>query len=139
MSQTIDAHGTSWDFGGTSVKPTTFTLPGWSKEEIATTDHGNTDVTTKVLSALKDWAQLVVTVPYDSSEHNQIAAGNQLVTVSGVDGSSLAMWADIQQIGDIELPANNSDMPTYDLTLTLTNRDDASPPVETPPAYTAPV
>jgi len=135
MSQTIDAHGTSWDFGGTSVKPTTFTLPGWSKEEIAATDHGNTDVTTKVLSALKDWAQLVVTVPYDSSEHNQISEGNTNVTVTGADGSTLSMWCDVQQVGDIELAANNSDMPTYDITLTLTNRDGTG--TEVAPSYVA--
>jgi len=77
-------------------------------------------------------------VPYDNSEHNQIAEGNQLVTVTGADGAKLAMWCDIQQIGDIELPANNSDMPTYDLTMTLTNRNAASPPAETKPAYTPP-
>jgi len=143
MGQVIDAHGTSWDFNGVEVKPTSFTIPGWSKEEINVTDHGNSDVTTKALSALKDWGQLVVTCPYDPSEHNvlyeqgAITEGTTKVTITGADDSTLEMWVDVQQVGDIELPANNSDMPTYDLTMTLTNRTDASPPVEEQPKYTA--
>ncbi len=135
MSAIFDAHGTSWDFSGVEVNPNTFTLPGWSREEIETTTHGNTSVTTKVLSALKDYSQLVVNVDYDPSEHNQISTGNQNITVTGADGSTLSLWADLQQVGDPELAANNSDKPTYDLTLTVTNTNATG--AESEPTYSS--
>lgn len=123
MAAIFDAQGTSWDFGGVTVNPNTFTMPGWSRQEIDATDHGNSNVTTKVLGSLKDYSQMVVNVPFDSSEHSQISTGNQEVTVTFPDSSTISFWVDVQAIGDLELASNNSEKPSYDVTLTVTNRD----------------
>lgn len=141
MSVVFDAQGMTVGFNNNtlSVEPDTITVPGWSKQEIDITDHGNADVTTAVLGSLKDYGQLVLSLAFDSSEHSQIFEGNQKVTITftgtgSTTDANIVFWANIQQVGDLELASNNSEKPTYDLTLTVTNWDGSA---EVKPSFTA--
>jgi hypothetical protein len=122
-----------------TVEPNTITVPGWSKPEIDITDHGNADVTTAIIGTLKDYGQIVLNLPFETSEHSQIFTGNQQVTITftgtgSTTDANITFYANIQQVGDLELASNNSEKPTYDLTVTVTNWDGST---EVKPSFTA--
>lgn len=109
-------------------------------DEIDITTQFNTALRTKAPRALSEHTEMTLTALYDPTTYSQILAvvnDNQLWTVHFPDTSTIDFYGWLKSF----VPSETEDgtAPAATVTMVVSNRDNASPPVETGPAYTAPV
>lgn len=98
----------------------------------------NTTYRTNSPKSLITLSESSVTVAYDPSEISGLISeinSNQLLTVTFPDGSSLAFWGWLNAF----TPGENveGEQPTAEMTIIPSNQNNASPPVEVAPVFTA--
>jgi hypothetical protein len=137
MSVNFDGHGITYTRSGLTAKVKTVKLGGYSKEEIDVTTHSNTAVKTKVLTTLKNYGDISLTLECDPSVYGgTISAGNASTVITFPNSAgSITFWADVKQVGEVTYEQGSSNQVTFELTLTVTNRNGSG--VETAPVYSA--
>jgi len=133
MGVQFEGQGTGFTRSGLTLKPKTITVPGWNKEEMDVSTLSNTAFRTFVLKKLKTINDLVLKLEFDVAVWKTIPEGNGPWTITFPDSAgSVVLWADVKEVGDIEVDVDNNDQLTFDLTLKVTNRNGSG--VETGPA-----
>lgn len=111
------------------------TPPGVDKGGlIDQTTMRNTTWRTAIGKALRTLTEVSVTINWDPAIYGQTAfvMGNQLITITFPDGSSVAFWADVNKFQPG--PNKEGDRPTATLTILPTNLNASC--VETGPVFT---
>jgi hypothetical protein len=110
-------------------------LPGVDKGGMIPQDSmRNTLWRTKIGKALRDLTEFTVTISWDPYIYalTSTVLGNQLVTITFPDGSTLAFWADVNKFQPG--PNKEGERPTATLTIIPTNLNSSC--VETGPVFT---
>jgi hypothetical protein len=107
---------------------------------IDTTTMLNTEYRTKAPKQLKTLGDSSLTVAWDPVIYDTIVGAtginnNQLITITFIDGATLAFWGWIDEFTPNALV--EGDQPTAEVTIICSNQNDVG--AETAPVYTAPV
>lgn len=133
MAVQFEGQGTTFTRSGLTLKPKTITVPGWTKEEMDVSTLSNTAFRTFVLKKLKTVNDLVLKLEFDAAVWKAIPETNGSWTITFPDSAgSVVLWADVKELGDVEVDVDNNDQLMFDLTLKVTNRNGSG--VETGPA-----